>query len=307
MTAESKEACGCHSTCGAEGSPAASTFLVPAKETAARDTWVSVFQIPKMDCPSEERMIRLALESVEGLRGLDFDLPKRELRAIHTGPVAPITSRLVPLGLGASLQSSTMASAEEANASLSELDEDSTQEAGTLKLLLAINGTMFVIELIMGWIAQSTGLLADSLDMFADAAVYGMALYAVGRSVQHKLRAAHLSGWLQMILAMGALTEVGRRFVLGSEPQSMLMMSIASLALVANVSCLWLISKHRERGAHMKASWIFSSNDVLANLGVIVAGALVAWTQSPYPDLVIGLVIALVVLNGARRILALKA
>lgn len=251
-------------------------------------------------------MIRLALEGVEGLRSLSFDLPGRQLQAVHEGAADPLTARLLPLGLGATLQSTVPVTSEEARESLRESGEANAREANTLKVLLAINGIMFVIELVMGWIAQSTGLLADSLDMLADAAVYGLALYAVARSAQHKLRAAHLSGWLQVALAMGALMEVIRRFVFGSEPQSTLMMSIAGLALVANVTCLWLISHQRGRGAHMQASWIFSSNDVLANIGVIAAGALVAWTHSPYPDLVIGAVIGLVVLNGARRILALK-
>lgn len=95
-------------------------------------------------------------------------------------------------------------------------------------------------------------------------------------------------------------------FFYGSEPQSTLMMGVGLLALTANVGCLLLIYSHREGGAHMKASWIFSANDVLANAGVIVAGALVAWTGSPYPDLLIGSIVSLIVLNGARRILALK-
>ena len=73
-----------------------------------------------------------------------------------------------------------------------------------------------------------------------------------------------------------------------------------------NTGCLLLISKHREGGAHMKASWIFSANDVVINMGVIAAGALVAWTGSSYPDLIIGTIVGLIVLNGARRILALK-
>ena len=121
-----------------------------------------------------------------------------------------------------------------------------------------------------------------------------------------QVRAAHLAGYLQMILAIGVLLEVARRFVWGSEPESMLMMSIALLALLANVTCLMLIARHRHGGAHMKASWIFSANDVLINAGVIMAGALVAWTGSRYPDLLIGTLIGVIVLNGARRILALK-
>lgn len=104
---------------------------------------------------------------------------------------------------------------------------------------------MFVFELIVGLIAQSTGLIADSLDMFADAAVYGLALYAVGRAAALKMKAAHIAGWLQVVLALGALLEVVRRAVVGSEPASMLMMSIGLVALIANVTCLVLIAKKR--------------------------------------------------------------
>ena len=143
--------------------------------------------------------------------------------------------------------------------------------------------------------------------MFADAAVYGVAFYPVGHSIKMKVRAAHLSGWLQVILALGALSEVLRRFIFGSDPVSSLMMGFGLIALVANVTCLLLISKNRDGGAHMKASWIFSANDVIANLGVIIAGGLVAWTGSRYPDLVIGLIIGMIVLNGARRILKIKS
>src|SRR5690606_20848061 len=98
-----------------------------------------------------------------------------------------------------------------------------------------------------------------------------------------------------------------RRFFLGSEPESLFMIGMACLALIANVSCLLLISRDRDSGVHMKASWIFSANDVIANLGVILAGVLVWWTGSGYPDLIIGTIIGLVVLSGARKSLGLKA
>lgn len=181
-----------------------------------------------------------------------------------------------------------------------------TAEAKTLRWLLAINAVMFCVEIVAGWIAQSTGLIADSLDMFADAAVYGLALYAVGHAGQ-QLRAAQLSGWLQLLLALGVLGEVLRRWLTGSAPEPLPMMGIALLALAANLACMAMLARHRDGGAHMKASWIFSTNDVLANLGVILAGALVAWSGSNVPDLVIGAAIGLLVLNGARRILGLRA
>lgn len=178
-------------------------------------------------------------------------------------------------------------------------------EATTLRWLLAINAVMFLVEIIAGWLAQSTGLIADSLDMFADSAVYGLALYAVGHAGR-QLRAARLSGWLQLLLALGVLGEVLRRWLTGSAPEPLPMVGIALLALAANLACMAMLAKHREGGAHMRASWIFSTNDVLANLGVILAGALVAWTGSNLPDLAIGTLIGLLVLNGARRILKLR-
>ncbi|MFN0246916.1 MAG: cation transporter [Kofleriaceae bacterium] len=259
----------------------------------------TVFAVPKMDCPSEERLIRGVLDGVAGVRGIDCDLGGRVVRVLHEGEPSEIEARLVTLGLGAAFVRTGEAAAIPAPL-------DPAREARTLKILLAINAVMFVVEMIVAWFAESTGLLADSLDMFADAAVYGLALYAVGRTASAKLRTAHISGWVQAALAIGALAEVVRRSVTGSEPESPLMIAMASVALVANALCLWLVTRHRDGGAHMKASAIFSANDVLANTGVIAAGVLVALTGSQYPDLLIGTIIAVVVLLGARRILRLR-
>jgi Co/Zn/Cd efflux system component len=235
---------------------------------------------------------------------LSFDLSKRELVAVHQMNVEELLQRLQSLNLGAELRASSPVSPEKSAMQTRTAGDDA--EARTLQLLLMINGVMFFLELALGLFAQSTGLIADSLDMFADATVYGLALYAVGKAASMKVRAAHIAGWLQILLAAGALTEVVRRYFYGSEPQSALMMGVGLLALAANVTCLVLVSKKRHDGAHMTASYIFSANDVIANLGVIVAGVLVAWTQSPYPDLIIGTVIGLIVLNGGRRILQLR-
>lgn len=260
--------------------------------------------IPKMDCPSEENLIRMALTQAAGIQSLRFDLPHRQLEVTHRGDAGPILEMLKPLNLGAALIESPPAAAP--TYATPQPVSDDASEARTLRLLLAINAVMFCVELALGLLAQSTGLIADSLDMFADAAVYGLALYAVGRAARMKTKAAHFAGWLQLLLAIGALSEVARRFLFGSEPVSVLMMGVGLLALAANVTCLALISHKRDAGAHMKASYIFSANDVIANAGVIAAGALVAWTGSPYPDLIIGTVIGVIVMNGARRILQLR-
>ncbi|BAO44385.1 cation transporter [Thiolapillus brandeum] len=177
------------------------------------------------------------------------------------------------------------------------------EQSRVLWTLLAINGVMFVIELSIGWYAQSTGLIADSLDMLADATVYGIGLYAVGQSLAHKARAALFSGWAQGLLALLILVDIIRRAIYGSEPVSTLMMGMGVVALAANVWCLVLIQKHREGEVHMRASWVFSKNDVIANTGIILSGLLVWLLDSRWPDLIIGSLIVVIILRGARHII----
>lgn len=282
--------------CGAARPPAA----VPAVPVAAAGVVRSVFHVPGIDCPAEEGMIRLRLDGA-AVVGLSFDLAARRLTVDHAGDPAELLERLRPLGYGAALvESGAVADAVAAGRA------DDATEARVLWLLLAINAVMFVVEIVAGWLARSAGLIADAMDMFADAAVYGVALYGVGRAAGIKLAAARLSGLLQLLLALGALGQTARHVLVGAEPVSTAMLGVGLLALAANVACLLLVHRHRHRGAHMKASYIFSANDVIANLGVLAAGALVAWTGSPWPDWVIGAAIGLVVLAGAVRILRLR-
>ena len=262
--------------------------------------YISEYIIPKMDCSAEEQIVRMALSNLEAVKGLTFDLPNRKLKVFHNEGIEQITTKLEGLGFGAKLDDTQLSSGDIPN------EPDPIKQAKVLQLLLGINALLFFIEFISGIIAASTGLIADSLDMFADAAVYGIALYAVGKAAKYQVKAAHFAGWIQLLLAVIVIVDAIRRFMFGSEPESTLMVVIGLLALIANVTCLYLISSHREDGVHMKASWIFSANDVVVNMGVIFAGVLVAWTSTAYPDLIIGILVSLFVLNGARKILALK-
>lgn len=176
------------------------------------------------------------------------------------------------------------------------------EESRVLVILLGINAFMFFIEITLGILSESTALIADSLDMLADATVYGIGIYAVGRPLLAKIRAAYLSGAFQIILGVSVSVDVFRRFIWGSEPESLLMISVGILALVANVICLKLISKHRDGEVHMRASWIFSKNDVIANLGIIIGGLLVYMLESRFPDLLIGLAISIIVILGGIHI-----
>lgn len=294
-------ACACGAKpAGLTESPAAHAPL--GEQPLARSLFRSLFHIPGMDCAAEEQMIRLRLADAP-VAAYAFDLPGRALTLDHGGDAGAILERLLPLGYGAELVESRPLDA--ATPPLN-VNLDPASERRVLIWLLAINATLFVIELGAGWWAHSAGLIADAMDMFADAAVYAVALYAVGRAARHKLAAARLSGGLQMLLAFGALAETARHMLTGAAPAGVAMVGIATLALAANIACLLLIYRHRHAGVHMRASYIFSANDVLANLGVIAAGLLVSWTSSPWPDWIIGALIGLLVLSGALRILRLR-
>jgi Co/Zn/Cd efflux system component len=270
----------------------------------------TVFKVPKMDCPSEEKLIRMALVDVSGVDHLDFDLMGRKLTAYHESDSGSILRKLEPLNFGAVLESDSELNELEENLMLGEKAKAAGQEKGEIRvltILLALNGIMFLVEIVWGLLSQSTGLISDSMDMFADSAVYGISLYAVGKAVSMQKKAARMSGYAQVALALFALVEVTRRSIFGSEPEPGYMVVVSLVALVVNVFCLVLIMKHRSGGVHMKASAIFSANDVIANLGVILAGVLVSWTGSRVPDLVIGFIIALIVLRGAIAILKISS
>jgi Co/Zn/Cd efflux system component len=181
---------------------------------------------------------------------------------------------------------------------------EAKEQSRVLWILLTINAAMFIVEIVTGIIAESTGLIADSLDMLADATVYAIGIYAVGRAASVKISAASISGGFQIVLALGVATEIARRLIWGSEPEPLFMIGVSIAALIANVVCLAFISKHRDGEVHMRASWIFSKNDVIANSGVILAGVLVHVLHSRIPDLVIGILIVLVVLRGGITIIS---
>lgn len=181
---------------------------------------------------------------------------------------------------------------------------ESSEQRRVLITLLAINAVMFAVELATGIMAESTGLIADSLDMLADATVYGIAFYVVGKELRKKARAALVSGIFQIALALGIAVDIARRAIWGSDPEASLMVVVSLVALAANIVCLALLAKHRDGEVHMRASWIFSKNDVLANVGVILSGVLVYILGSRIPDLVIGSVIVYIVFRGGITIIS---
>jgi len=282
--------------CGGPGPAAAGP---DRSAPTAVDLLLSRIEIRAMDCPSEGEQVRSALGALAV--AIEFDYPARVAQVWHRAPPEHLLAALEPLHFGARL----LASASSGGAAMP--DHDSMGQRVVLIRLLAINAAMFVVEMLAGWWAASAGLLADGLDMLADASVYGVALLAVGRGARARARAARWAGVTQLLLACTVFAGLLERLGSGVETLGPVMMYVAMLALAANATCLWLISARREQGAHMRASYIFSASDVLANLGVVLAGALVAWTGQAWPDWLIGAAIGTMVLLGAIRILRLPA
>lgn len=254
-----------------------------------------------MDCPSEEQMIRMKLADLTNIKSLDFDIPNRRLTVFHSDKHDNIFQRLEDLKFDTSLIDSVPAD------NYSRKTDNIDRERKLLWQVLAINFFFFALELTTGFIANSMGLVADSLDMLADSIVYGLALIAVGGTMTRKKNIAKSAGYFQLTLAIFGFIEVVRRFVgIEQVPAFQTMIFISLLALIGNGLCLYLLQKSKSKEAHMQASIIFTSNDVIVNLGVIVAGGFVYMTNSKYPDLIIGTIVFFIVGQGAFKILKLS-
>ena len=253
-----------------------------------------------MDCPSEEQMIRMKLEELTNIESLRFDIPERRLDVYHTSGYDSIFAALDSLGLDTKFISSGQAATPMTNGL-------HRQERQVLWQVLAINFFFFALEMLTGFIAGSMGLVADSLDMLADSIVYALSLFAVGGTISRKKNIAGAAGYFQLALAVLGFAEVIRRFVgHGETPDFHLMIIISLLALAGNAICLYLLQKSKSQEAHMQASMIFTSNDVIVNLGVILAGIIVYLTASKLPDLTVGTIVFVLVGRGAYRILKLS-
>jgi cation diffusion facilitator family transporter len=176
-------------------------------------------------------------------------------------------------------------------------------QASTLKIVLALNALMFIVEAGAGVIAGSTALLADSLDMLGDALVYGVSLYVVQRSQREKAMAAMLKGVVMALFGIFVLARIVYAVVFPAPPDSALMGGVGVLALLANAACLALLSRHRSEDINMRSIWLCSRNDIIANAGVLVAAVAVWVVGSPWPDVALGIAIAALFLRSSWYVL----
>ena len=180
-----------------------------------------------------------------------------------------------------------------------DLHKVKASERRILIVVLIINATMFAFEFSAGLVAGSTALLADSLDMLADAIIYAIGLFALGRASHWRSRAALTSGMFQLALGAGIAIEAVFKIFIDTLPDVATMGLFGVLALIANTVCFVLLTRFRDGDINLRATWICSRNDMIGNVGVLIAAGLVWWLESGWPDIIIGLMIALVVIRSA--------
>lgn len=184
-----------------------------------------------------------------------------------------------------------------------ELDAIRSRHGRVLAAVLAVNALMFIVEFGAGLVSGSSALLADSLDMLGDSLVYAFSLFVVHRSLNWKARAALLKGVIMALFGIGILFEVALKLRTETLPAVPTMIAVGTLALAANVLCFLLLWRHRADDINLRSTWLCSRNDLIANGSVLAAAALVALLGSRWPDIIVGLGIAILFLRTAAVVL----
>ncbi len=173
------------------------------------------------------------------------------------------------------------------------------RQSAMLRVVLALNATMFVVELGAGLMANSVSLLADSLDMLGDALVYGFSLWVVGHGPTWKARAAASKAGVMAVFGLFVAAELVHKLIFPQPPGFEAMGIVGMLALAVNTACFGLLWRHRAEDINMRSVWLCSRNDLYANTAVLLAAAAVWQTASPWPDFIVGAFICALFLHSA--------
>ena len=183
------------------------------------------------------------------------------------------------------------------------IEPQDARQRRILWIVLVLNVAIAVGFFGTGAFGDSSALIANGLDNTSDAFVYALSLFAMSRSGRWKRGAANVSGGLLILFAIGILFDAGRRYLEGSDPLGPVMIVMAMIAAAVNFACVILLRRIQDPDVNVRAANTFSLNDFVANLGILIAGGLVAWLGSNWPDLVVGVAVAAIAAWGGVGIL----
>lgn len=172
-----------------------------------------------------------------------------------------------------------------------------------LRIVLAINAAAFAVILLGAWRSASSALLSDSFDYFGDALTYAVSLWAVGRGNRFKASVARFKGALILLAGALVLAQLGWRLWHPALPRFDWMLVYTLLGLAANGVSLWLLTRHRGDDVNMASVWVCSRNDIAANLSVLLAAAAVWVFDAAWPDRLVALGLAVLLLRSGVGVL----
>ena len=172
-----------------------------------------------------------------------------------------------------------------------------------LAWVFGINVATFAMMVAGSVLSGSSALLSGTLDNLGDAVTYALSLAVVGGSARAKARVAMVKGLLIFGAALAVAAQIAWRLTELDAPVASTMSVAAVLNLVANAVCLKLLTPHRTGDVNMSSSWECSRNDVIEGVAVVAAAAAVWIFASPWPDLVVAVVLLAIFLRSASRVL----
>lgn len=260
------------------------------------------YRVTGMDCPSCATHVERAARDVPGVDQVKISIASQIMTLSVDDPAArlPRVEQAVT-NLGYQLDR------------LGAEDGDEAEQPGAAHLtpgyrralwtVVLLNIGYGIIAMIGGFLAASQALKADALDFIGDGLITLLGLLAIGWSVRWRARSAMIQGLFLGVLGLSVLGTTAYRAVVLKQPEADLMSIFGAIALAVNVAAAFALVPHRHGDANVRAVWLFSRNDAIGNLAVVIAAGFVAWTGTPWPDLIVAVVIAGLFLHSAWSII----
>lgn len=261
------------------------------------------YRVIGMDCASDAAEIEQAAKRIEGVERVKVSTASQIMTVAVDDPAARLAAvEDAVTGLGYKLSVVTGSGSSSGDDETPDLTHVTPAYRRALWIVVLLNVGYGLVEMVGGFLSGSQAVKADALDFLGDGFITFLGLLAIGWSLLWRARAALLQGIFLGLMGLGVLGTTAYRALVQQQPEAELMGALGLVALVVNVASAAVLMPHRSGDANVRAVWLFSRNDAIGNAAVVLAAVLVAWTASPWPDLVVAVVIAGLFLNSAWSI-----